>query len=224
MLTPFIYYPLTTAQRVVLRLFADWKVEGAENVPPVGPLIVVANHQSNLDPSLLCASLPMRTYFLAKKTIFEGPGASWFLRSYGAFPLNRSGPDPRAYRWALDKLNSGKTLVLFPEGTRSRGSMRRGLPGVVHLAMRSQVSLLPVGITGTEHIGSWLRVFNPTGRIRVKFGTVFTLPSIEGKLTTEIAQSLTDTIMRRIAALLPESYQGVYRLGSEDRTEAVGGD
>lgn len=224
MITPFIYYPCTTAQRLTLRLFADWKVSGAENVPPMGPLIVVANHQSNLDPSLLCASLPNRVYFLAKKTIFQGPGANWFLQSYGAFPLNRSGPDPRAYRWALDKLQNGQVLALFPEGTRSRGGMRQALPGVVHLAMRSQVPLLPIGITGTEHIGSWKRVLNPTGRIRVNIGTVFSLPSIEGKLTTEAAQSLTDMVMRRIAALLPESYRGVYRLSSEDGMEAVSTD
>ncbi len=214
MLTPFIYPILNTAQKGVLKLFSDWKVTGRDQVPPMGPLLIVANHQSNVDASLLCASLPRRIHFLAKHTIFQGPGANWFLQSYGAFPLNRFGPDSRAYRWALGQLQSGNALVIFPEGTRSNGSLQRGLPGVVRMAMESQAPLLPVGITGTAHIGSWKRVFYPTGTIRVNVGTVFTLPPVEGRISADVAQSMTDMIMHRIAALLPESYRGVYKLGS----------
>jgi hypothetical protein len=82
------------------------------------------------------------------------------------------------------------------------------------MAMKSQAPLLPVGITGTAHIGSWKRVFYPTGTIRVNVGTVFTLPPVEGRISADVAQSMTDMIMHRIAALLPESYRGVYKLGS----------
>ena len=221
MLTPFIYPILNTTQKGTLKLFSDWKVIGKEKVPTMGPLLVVANHQSNIDASLLCASLPRRMHFLVKHTIFQGPGANWFLQSYGAFPLNRFGPDPRAYRWALGQLGNGNALVVFPEGTRSKGSLKRGLPGVIRLALKSQAPLLPVGITGTAHIGSWKRVFNPTGRIRVNVGTVFTLPPVEGRISTEVAQSMTDMIMQRIAALLPESYRGVYKLGPENRPTAA---
>ena len=211
-----LYPAANTAQRLTLKLFADYKVEGRENVPPMGPLLVVSNHMSNMDPPLLSVSLPRRTWFLAKDNMFQGRGRRlrhWFLTSYGGFPLNRKGPDVRAYRWALSKLEQDAALVVFPEGTRSRGELRKGLPGAVRLALNSQAPLLPVAITGTERLGTWARIFNPTGRIRVRIGTVFTLPSVEGKISSEVVGSLTELVMRRIAALLPESYQGVYRIG-----------
>ena len=199
-------------QRIVLTVFADWEVTGRENVPPVGPLIVVANHQSNFDPSLLATSLPRRVQFLAKRDMFRGPLVSWFLQHYGAFPLNREGADHRAYRWILDQLQHDKAIVVFPEGTRSRGGMKKALPGVASLALKSEASLLPVGITGTGHMGTWARIFNPTGHLRVNIGRAFSLPPITGKPSKEVLDSLTDVIMTRIAALLPPSDQGEYSI------------
>ena len=213
----FTYAFCNVAQRLTLRLFADYKVEGKENVPPMGPLIVVANHQSNLDPPLLGASLPRRIWFLAKDGIFQGRIVKWFLRSYGAFPLDRLGSDLRAYRWALHKLENDQVLVLFPEGTRSKGSMNKALPGVARLALKTGAPLLPVGIVGTEHMGHWMRVVNPSGKIRVNIGTVFSLPSIDGRLSQEGLESLTDMIMQRVASLLPEQYRGVYSIEPSTR-------
>ena len=206
----FIYPVGNFLQRITLRLFADYKVTGRENVPPTGPLIIVANHQSNFDPPLLGASVPRRTWFLAKDTIFRGPLAHWFMRSYGAFPVNRAGGDVRAYRWVLNQLGKGEAVVIFPEGTRNNGALQKAVPGIVRFALKAQAPLLPVGITGTERLGTWLRVFNPTGRLRVNIGPVFSIPSVQGRPSTEDLESLTDMIMYRIADLLPEEYRGVY--------------
>ena len=166
-----LYHVSNFLQRIALRLFSDYSVEGSEHVPPMGPLIVVANHQSNMDPPLLATSFPRRIRFLAKDTIFRGPVARWFLTSYGAIPLSRSGADIRAFRWALRELDAGGVVTLFPEGTRSPGAMRKAQSGVARLALLSQAPLLPVGITGTEHIGHWLRVVYPTGRLHVRIGS-----------------------------------------------------
>ena len=205
------YVASNIVQRACLRLFADWKVTGRENVPPMGPLVIVCNHLSNLDPPLLGASLPRRTRFLAKRGLFTASAVGgWFLRSYGAFPLNRDGVDVRAYRWTLNELANDGALVLFPEGTRSRGAMARAKQGVVNIALKSKAPILPVGITGTEHTGHWINALHPTGTIRVNVGQVFSLPDIEGKPNKEVLESLTTSIMLRIAELLPESYRGVY--------------
>jgi 1-acyl-sn-glycerol-3-phosphate acyltransferase len=202
------------AESGLLSVFADWKVEGRENVPPLGSVIVVANHISNFDPSLMSTSFPRRIWFLAKKELFKGPG-KWFFPTYGAFPVNRTGSDTAAYRWALDKLAHGQCLMLFPEGTRSpSGGMKKAQPGIVRLAMKSQATIVPIGITGSENMKSALRVFYPTGRLRVNIGRPFSLPSIEGKPSAAVLQSMTDMIMNRIAILLPEEYQGEYRITS----------
>lgn len=199
-------------QGIVLRVLADWRVDGRENVPPMGPLIVVANHRSNFDPSLLSTSMPRRIRFLAKREIFRHPVARWFLTSYGAHPLNRDAADVGAYRWALDQLARDKAIVLFPEGTRARGAMKKAKTGVARIAIKTQAPILPVGITGTEPLGSVLRVFNPTGKLRVNIGTVFTAPNIEGRLDGELLDSITSMIMQRVAALLPPDQRGVYSL------------
>jgi 1-acyl-sn-glycerol-3-phosphate acyltransferase len=208
----FVYPVSNYLQSLTLRAFADWQVTGRENVPPLGPLIIVANHQSNIDPPLLSTSIPRRITFLAKKGIFKGPVASWYLRSYGAFPLDREGFDIRAYRWALSQLERSQAIVIFPEGTRSRGGMKKARPGVAKLALMTQASLLPVGITGTARLGSILRVFNPTGKIRVNIGMPFSIPTIEGKPGDEVVNSLADMIMQRVALQLPATHQGVYRI------------
>jgi len=210
MITPIVRPICTAAQRLSLRLFADLEVSGGENLPATGPLIIVANHQSNIDPPLLAAVLKRNTWFLAKAGIFKGPIIRWFLTSWGAFPLKRGEGDVRALRWILRKLESGEAVVLFPEGTRNPGAMRRARPGVVQVALRTRAPLVPVGITGTEHLNNVGRVFNPTVKLRVRIGKPFTLPALEGKPKDEELDSLTEMVMRRIAELLPESHRGVY--------------
>ena len=208
-------------QSITLRVFADWQVSGAENVPPMGPLIVVANHQSNFDPSLLSTSFPRRIRFLAKEELFKVPVAGWLLRQYGAAPLDRRRRDVKAYRWALDQLERDQAIVLFPEGTRNPVGMKKANPGVARLVLKSPAPVVPVGITGSEGLRSYARVFNPTGKIRVTIGAPFTIPPIEGRPDNAVLDSLTEMVMQRVAALLPPSYRGVYAVDSGDKA-AVG--
>ena len=214
-MTDLLNSTCNVAQRGTLRLFSDWSVHGQENVPPMGPLIVVANHVSNFDPPLMSASFPRRIWFLAKKELFKGPG-KWFFSTYGAYPVNRTATDPKAYRWALEKLASDQCVTIFPEGTRSRtGAMKKAQPGVVRLAMKSQAAIVPVGISGTNGMNSPFHVFRPTGRLRINIGQAFTLPDIEGRPSAAVLQSMTDMIMERVAILLPPEYRGAYDTGAD---------
>ena len=205
------YRSVRVAMRTVLRTFSTWRVEGLENVPPHGPLLVVANHMSNIDPPLLAAGLPRRLHFHAKRSIFN-PLTSWFLRTWGAFPVERDGRDLDGYRWARRLLDQDKVLAMFPETTRSLKGMQRAIPGVAMLALHTQAPILPVGIEGTAHLGPYWRVATPTGRITLRIGQPFSLPSIEGKLGRAQLQGLADMVMYRIAALVPEDLQGVYNI------------
>lgn len=211
-----LYNASNIVQKITLAVFANYSVTGKERVPLDEPLIIVANHQSNLDPAFLSPSIPRRIRFLAKDSIFRVPIANWFLRAYGAFPLKRDAVDVTAHRWSVAHLQSGGALTLFPEGTRNPRGMGRAHAGVARLALTTKVRLLPVGITGTERLGSVLRVFNPTGRIRMSIGEPFALPHMEGKPSKPEMEAITTMIMRRIAAQLPPEYRGVYSL--EDPT------
>ena len=111
------YRSVRVAMRTVLSLFSTWRVEGLENVPPYGPLLVVANHMSNIDPPLLAAGLPRRLHFHAKRSIFT-PLTSWLLRTWGAFPVDRDGRDLDGYRWArrlLDRTRCWRCSRRRPE-------------------------------------------------------------------------------------------------------------
>ena len=208
-----VYHSSNVIMKGTLHLFGDWRVEGREHVPSRGPLLVVANHQSNIDPPLLAASLPRRIYFLAKGELFTNPLTSFLLRAYGAFPLRRDGGDLSAFRWALGMLHHDAALGMFPEGTRSPEAMRKAIPGIALIARRSGAPILPVGIVGSERIGPMWRVLLPTGEFRIRIGEPFSIPPAEGRVTREQMESLTNAIMERVASLLPESYRGVYGQG-----------
>ena len=204
-------YPLCRyLQNLTLSACSNFEVEGSENIPPMGSLIIVSNHMSNIDPSILSCGINRRLKFLAKDSLFKGFPISQILRSYGAYPIRRGQPDIGAIRWATDQLRKDAALVVFPEGTRNDGKMIKGKIGIARLIKMTQSTILPVGITGTERLQHLGRVVNPTGNIKVNIGTPFSLPMIEGNITKEIFESLTEIIMLRIANLLPREYKGVY--------------
>ena len=211
-----VLYPLCKfLQGLTLKIFSNYEVVGRENVPPMGPLVIVCNHMSNIDPSILSCSLPRRLRFLAKKSLFSGFPISQMLKSYGAHPINRNSADIAAIKWSTDILSRDGALVVFPEGTRNGGKLIKGKNGVSRLIQMTGATILPVGMTGTQNLDSLFRVVNPTGKITVNIGTAFSLPPIEGKIDKPLLESMTNMIMQRISALLPGEYRGIYNLNQQ---------
>src|SRR5688500_3746885 len=140
--------------RTVLRALARVKVETHGELPKDGPLIVVANHLSNADPPLvagwLTPALGRQMHILAKQALFV-PVLGGILRRLGATPVKAGGSDMEAFRAARAVLDRGDVLCIFPEGTRSNdGVLGAPKPGVAMLATRSEVPILPVGVSGTD--------------------------------------------------------------------------
>jgi 1-acyl-sn-glycerol-3-phosphate acyltransferase len=198
----------------VFNILFSWKVEGKENIPLTGPLILIANHVNLVDPFFLLFSFPRWINFMAKEELFRSPFLRPWLRWSGSLPIQRRGgkvgEKQKMLKSARDALEKGLILGMFPEGGRSRdGKLRKGKPGSAVIASKTNVPLVPVGIVGTDKIKgiSWLW---KRPRIVVNIGKPFKLPPASGRMSRSQMESLTTQLMREIAALLPPEYQGVY--------------
>ena len=207
---PWFYYVARVIIRALLKLLTHCQIKGRENIPSQGPLLIVANHISLVDPPLLGVSLSRKVIFMAKKELFRPKLIGYFVGGFGAFPVHRGQLDRQALRQAYQVLADGLALVMFPEGTRSRnGRLQPALPGPALIAMRSGAPILPVGIFGTERIRGvtwlWRRP-----QITINVGHPFYLPPVSSRLTKAGLAELTNYIMGHIAELLPLEYRGDY--------------
>ena len=207
---PWFYYVSRVIARILFIILTRWQVRGRENIPSQGPVLVVANHLNLADPPLLSVSLNRKVIFMAKEELFRSRFSSYFVGSFGAFPVHRGQLDKKALRQAGQVLAEGQALVMFPEGSRSRNAqLRSAFSGSALIACRNGALLLPVGIAGTEKIKgiAWL-LRRP--RITVNIGRPFYLPPVGSKLTKDELAELTTYIMESIAELLPPKYRGNY--------------
>jgi 1-acyl-sn-glycerol-3-phosphate acyltransferase len=192
----------------ILRLMADIRVRNMERCPRHGPVILASNHLSYFDIPLIGAWTPRTTLFFSKSEIKRWPVIGQIATRYGTIFVRRGESDRQAVRDTLAALANGQLVGVFPEGTRSHGrGMIRALPGVALLAQRSGATIWPVAVTGSERIGTEMRPvvtltggepFDPIAAARERHGEK---PSHE---------QVADTIMQRVAALLPERYRGQY--------------
>ncbi len=210
---------LAAVSRVGLAGLTRVRVEGAiDQIPRDGPVIVAANHASNLDPILIAASvmprLGRRLQWLGKKELFTWPILGWVATNGGVHPVDRSTADVEAFRLAKRILDEGHLLLVFPEGTRSHdGVLQEARDGVAVLALRTGSPIVPVGISGSY--GVWPRgqkLPHPGGLVTLRVGSPFSLADElpEGTDRRAAKGLASDLIMRRIAALMQPSQRGRY--------------
>jgi len=210
---------LTFGGRIFVRGMTRMAFEGdLDAIPREGPLIVAANHASNLDAvvvgSWLIPKLGRRIHWLGKKELFDWPVVGWVAAHGGVHPVDRDAADVEAFRLAKRILDEGQVLFVFPEGTRSRdGALGSARDGVAVLALRTGAPILPVGIGGSN--GVWPRgqkLPHPGGHVTVRVGRPFRLADeLPAGTDRKAAKCLaTELIMRRIAALLPPAQRGRY--------------
>jgi 1-acyl-sn-glycerol-3-phosphate acyltransferase len=176
-------------------LFYRVRYTGWHNIPKEGGVLVVANHQSHLDPPLIGIGCPRVMNYLARDTLFRFRPFGWFIHSVGAIPIDRDGVAISGIKEALKRLKRGEMVLVFPEGTRSPdGEMRHFRPGFTTLAVRSKAAILPVAIDGAFEAYPRTRKFPGPGRIRMHFGVPMTPDELAGRDERE----LVDEIERRV--------------------------
>jgi 1-acyl-sn-glycerol-3-phosphate acyltransferase len=207
--------------RIFARVSARIEVQGLENVPRTGAVILAANHISNLDPVVAGAWITTalrrrRIHWLGKRELFDWPVIGWAAANGGVHPVNRGSADVESFRLATRILESGYVLFVFPEGTRSpTGELQPAMDGTAMLAMRTGARIVPIGINSSDAVwrkGQKLPSPFPRRTVTVRIGASFGLAdAVPDGTDRRTAKTLfTDAIMRRIAALLDPRHRGVY--------------
>ena len=131
----------------IYKLVYNFHIEGVENIPQDRPLVMASNHRSYADPVILTMPMKKPVTYMAKEELFKNKLFGWFITMLGAFPVKRGAGDMQVIDDAVGILNSGKHLVIFPEGTRSKdGKVGKGKTGVALIAAKSGADVLPCGI------------------------------------------------------------------------------
>jgi 1-acyl-sn-glycerol-3-phosphate acyltransferase len=205
-----LYYILKYIVITIVFLTMKFKVEGRENVPKTGSVLVVSNHLSVSDPILIGLVLGRKIRYMAKEELFRNKIVSYLFKYLGAFPVYRESSSRDALRQAGVILREGSVLGMFPEGKRSmQNELQTAQYGSALLACHSNVVILPIGITGTEKIRGLSWLFHRP-EVTLTIGKPFNLPGVKHRLSKEILEQYSDILMKHIAILIPLKYRGKY--------------
>jgi len=197
-----LYRTLKPLVLMLTRLLFRLEVRGREHVPAEGPLLLVSNHVSVLDPPFVGAAAPRELYFLAKEELFRIPLLGRLIRGLNARPVKRDGSDSRALKAALRLLAEDRALLIFPEGTRGvEGRLREGKPGAGMLAVMSGAIVVPVYVSGTGRALPAGRSVPRLAKVRVRFGPPLSFKATDDEGRKERYREATREMMRAIAQL-----------------------
>ena len=203
-----------------LRTLFRLESTGRENIPATGPVLLVANHSSLLDPPVIGGAAGRQLTFLAKAELFEIPGFGGLIRRLNARPIRREGVDPGALRTAMRALADGGAVLIFPEGTRGdEGVLRPAKAGAGMLAVLSGAPVVPVYVKGSGHAWPRGRRVPRPRKVTVTFGEPLRFDGERGGDRKQRYEIASREMMKAIARLRdgttggarrpqPESYAG----------------
>ncbi len=171
---------------------------GFKDVPPEGPLLVVANHNTYFDPFWIAVRIYRTTRFMAWDKIFEYQVVGAIFRWFGAFPVSLENPESSALKTSIKILRDGEALMIFPEGGRApEGRLLPFKEGAAHLALKLGVPILPVVVHGGARVwGPQMRLPMPR-KVRVEYLPVIT-PDRSKSSPEELTRRLHDLIESRL--------------------------
>jgi len=174
-------------------------VTGRENIDNTRGGILLFNHQSFLDPLLAAVRLNRPVSYLARDSLFRIPVVGWILRKTYVTPLNRTAFRGSSIRQALERLEDGFLVGMFPEGTRTPdGEVKSFRPGFLSLVRRGDVPIYPVGIAGADRAmprGAW---FIRPVRITIHYGEPLTAIECEQLRSGKDEKAVAELVRQRV--------------------------
>ena len=202
----FFYRFTIFTVRTIFRLFYGVRLYGLENLGFDGPAIFASNHISLCDPPLIGSFTPFEMHFMAKAELFENRFLGGLIGALNSFPVKRGMIDRRALEIAGQILKSGGRVLIFPEGTRQKsGILAKGRPGMAKIAIDNEAPIIPVHISGTNHLR---KLLFSRRHIIIRYGKLIDTKKHEPDLPPkERIRSLGEKVMAEIAGLrdLPET-------------------
>ena len=167
--------------RVVTSVMFDLKTYADHHVPDRGGALIVANHESYLDPVVVAVQLRRPMSFMAKSELFAVPGFGPLIRRLGAFPVRQGRGDKAAIEETIARLREGHMLTIFPEGSRTEdGNLQPIQRGVALIVRRAQVPVIPAVVTGSFEAWPRGRTLPLARPVRVLYGPALALDGLKG--------------------------------------------
>lgn len=182
--------------KVLFAIGLKMRVEGVENIPAEGPLVIASNHLSLLDPPVIGVASTRKVHFMAKQELFV-PILGDLYKILGAFPVRRGGADRAAIKHGIDILKDNQVLAIFPEGTRSKtGKLGKAEPGALMMASKVLATIIPCCVVGTD----FRRQGKIWPKVTVRFGKPIYFPA-DAVVNKEFLHDMTEDLMQHIARL-----------------------
>ncbi len=181
---------------VFCKVAFKYRAHDTENVPLKGPVLLVSNHQSYLDPIFCGVRLKRKVSFLARDSLFRNPLFGALICSVGAFPVRRGEADIKAMKQVINKLKENAAVCLFPEATRTHdGKIADFRPGFGLMCRKAKANLVPVVIDGAYEC--WPRhkkLFKFRSPINIVYGEPLTPDEIEKFCDRDLAKHINDQV------------------------------
>ncbi len=203
------YNVVYVVTHLVCTLGFSLKFEGGEQVPRTGPVLLLANHQSLLDPVLVGLAARRHLHYLARKTLFASPLLGGLIRSLNAVPIAHESVGKEGLKTILQLLQQGHAVVVFPEGTRSEdGTMIPFKPGIALLVARAKPVIVPVGIAGAFAAWPYWRPLPALAPLFLPAGTTTLAVSVGQPLESNDLVSLSrEELLQRLFAAVQAQAQ-----------------
>ena len=201
-----LYKLAQAASFLYLKTFHRFHVSGLENVPEHGAFILASNHVSFFDPPALGCRLPRELHYFAKASLFKG-FLGKLIMCLNSIPVDREGFDMKSFKAAMQILEKGEPLLVFPEGTRSEdGQLQNPKRGIGLMARKAQVPILPARISGGfEAFGKGRRIPKLGSQIKVSFGEILIFSdSVNINSSKDEDERIAKKIMQEIISIKVE--------------------